>query len=261
MAWRSAFVSVCTLTWHKPRRAGNCVNRGMKLLDFFDQVPRLRVRDPLAEMLGCAEHGELEYGYADVVRLAGHSCPTVAAAYWLTCLSLRRLYGDALPERGGIQVEFQDSARSGSTGVVAAVVQLLTGAAGSSGFKGLGGRFNRAGLIRFSPDLLLSMRFTRLDTGQVVDAAADLSLVPADPRLESLLTRCLHGLGSPAEQRLLGELWQARVRAMLLDLAHDPGVFIVRPHERRPSRSAPPVVRERRSLVKDAYLMAPFPPQ
>lgn len=233
----------------------------MKLLDFFDQVPSLRVRDPLAELLGCAERGELEYRFSDVVRLTGHSCPTVASAYWLTCLSLWHLYGDRLPERGGIQVEFQDSARSGTTGVVAAVVQLLTGAAGSSGFKGLGGRFNRAGLIRFAPDLLLSMRFTRIDTGQVVDAAADLSLVPVDPRLESLLTRCLHGAGSPDEQRLLGELWQARVKTMLLDLAHDPGVFIVRPHDRRQSRPAQPVVRERRRLLKDAYQMAPFPSQ
>ena len=26
----------------------------MKLPEFFDEVPRLRVRDPLARMLGCA---------------------------------------------------------------------------------------------------------------------------------------------------------------------------------------------------------------
>ena len=48
---------------------------------FFDQVPRLVVRDPLADFLGAAEGGVLDYGYADAVRMAGHSCPTVASAY------------------------------------------------------------------------------------------------------------------------------------------------------------------------------------
>ena len=38
--------------------------------DFFAAVPRLAVRDPLAEFLGAAEGGVLEYGYADAVRLA-----------------------------------------------------------------------------------------------------------------------------------------------------------------------------------------------
>jgi hypothetical protein len=201
----------------------------MKLPEFFDQVPRLRVFDPLADLLGSAEGGVLEYRYADAVRLTGHSCPTVAAAYWLTWLSLERLYPGTLPERGGIQVEFRDSARDGSTGVVAAVVHLLTGAAGSSGFKGLSGRFSRVGLIRFTPDLLLSLRFTRLDTRAAVDAAADLSLVPSDPAVERLLAQCLAGQATAEQTQRLGALWQSRVRRLLLDHAHDPGVFIVRP--------------------------------
>lgn len=205
----------------------------MTLPDFFDQVPTLRVRDPLAELLGCAVRGELEYTYADAVRLTGHSCPTVAAAYWLTYLALAQLYPDSLPQRGGIRVLFRDGARSGSTGVVAAVVQLLTGAAGSTGFKGLAGRFNRAGLIRFSPDLLLSLRFIRIDTGAAVDAAADLSLVPADPELEPLLGRCVGGEASAAEVQRLGALWQGRVRRLLIDLAHDTAVYIVRPVDKR----------------------------
>src|SRR5665213_586656 len=112
----------------------------MKLPTFFDAVPKLRVSDPLAEALGCAEGGVFEYGYVDAVRLAGHSCPTVAAAYWLTWRALHVLYPDRLPQRGRIMVEFRDDARSGSTGVVASVVQMLTGAAGSTGFKGIAGR-------------------------------------------------------------------------------------------------------------------------
>jgi hypothetical protein len=231
----------------------------MKLLDFFDQVPKLRVRDPLAELLGCAEGGELEYGYADAVQLTGHSCPTVAAAYWLTWLSLARLYPDCLPERGGVRVEFQDGARSGSTGVVATVVQLLTGAAGSTGFKGLAGRFNRAGLMRFSPDLLLTLRFTRIDNGDAVDAAADLSLAPPDPALEPLLARCVHGHASADERRRLGELWQGRVKLLLLDLAHDPGVYVVRPAERRGSRLAGRPSEERRERMRHTLNVVQLP--
>jgi hypothetical protein len=205
----------------------------MDLPAFFDLVPRLRVRDPLAELLGCARGGELEYGYADAVRLTGHSCPTVAAAYWLTHLALTRLYPGTLPERGGVRVAFQQGAQAGSTGVVATVVQLLTGAAGSTGFKGLSGRFNRAGLIRFSPDLPLLLRFTRIDTGDAVDAAADLSLVPGDPALEPLLDKCMNGAPSAEDRARLAQLWQDRVKHLLIDLAHDPGVFIVRSVERR----------------------------
>ncbi len=48
--------------------------------DFFDEVPRISLYDPLAEFLGATEGGILEYGYFDAVRLAGHSCPTVALA-------------------------------------------------------------------------------------------------------------------------------------------------------------------------------------
>ena len=204
----------------------------MKLPRFFDDVPRLRVRDPLARMLGSAQDGVFEYGYGDVVRLTGHSCPTVAAAYWLTWLALRALYPQTLPERGGIRVEFRENARIGSTGVTATVVQMLTGAAGSSGFKGLVGRFSRAGLQRFAPEIPLSLRFTRLDNGCAVDAAVDLDMAPPDPALGPLLQRCARHADDDAAAAELGRLWQQRVAHLLLDLAHDPGVFVIRKVER-----------------------------
>jgi len=209
----------------------------MNLPSFFDDVPTLRVHDPLAAVLGGAEGGLLEYSYADAVRLTGHSCPTVAAAYWLTWRAMHELFPDRLPVRGGVRVEFRDDARVGSAGMVANVVQMLTGAAGGSGFKGIGGRFARAGLLRFSPDLPLSLRFTRLDNGATVDAAADLSMPPADPALELLLQRCSNGSATENDLAELGRLWQLRVRQMLLELAHDPGVFVLRRVERR--RAAP----------------------
>ena len=218
----------------------------MQMPSFFDDVPRLRVRDPLAQMLGSAQDGVFEYGYGDVVRLTGHSCPTVAAAYWLTWLALRALYPQTLPERGGIRVEFRDNARVGSTGVTATVVQMLTGAAGSSGFKGLVGRFSRAGLQRFAPEIPLSLRFTRLDNGCAVDAAVDLDMAPPDPALVRLLQRCADDTADDAAAAELGRLWQQRVACLLLELAHDTGVFVIRKVERA---RVVPVLRPRRFIA------------
>ncbi|MDQ5917197.1 MAG: hypothetical protein QG660_306, partial [Pseudomonadota bacterium] len=110
---------------------------------FFEEVPAFVVRDPLAEILGAAEGGLIEYRFADAVRLAGHSCPTVAGAWLMTTRALRALYGDAIPERGSVAVAFGDGLGSGVTGVIASIATLLTGASGIGGFKGLGGRFSR----------------------------------------------------------------------------------------------------------------------
>ncbi len=212
----------------------------MRLPPFFERVPRLTVHDPLAEALGAAEGGIIEYGYADAVRLAGHSCPTVAGAYWLTVRALRALYPDGLPERGGVRVAFRGDVRQGSNGVVACVVQLLTGAADESGFKGLFGRHARFGLQGFAPDLPMALRFTRVDTGAAVDAEADLALLPQDAELGALLERCAHRRCDPASLARLGELWQRRVEHLLLDLAYDDGVFVIRPVAVAPgARSAP----------------------
>ena len=215
----------------------------MNLPAFFADVPKLRLRDPLAELLGCAEGGVFEYSYADAVRLAGHSCPTVAAAYWLTWLALAELYPRSLPQRGGIKVELRDDARTGSTGVVATVIQMLTGAAGGSGFKGIRGLHARAGLQRFMPGLPLSLRFIRLDTGEAVDAAVDLSMAPEDPALAPALARAVGGSLCNEELRSLGRTWQERVRHLLLDLGHDPGVFIIRRVDRGAAPLMPPLVR------------------
>jgi len=207
----------------------------MRLPEFFARVPRLTVHDALAEALGAAENGILEYGYADAVRLAGHSCPTVAGAYWLTVRALRALYPDSLPERGGIRVAFRGDVRQGANGVVACVVQLLTGAADESGFKGLFGRHGRSGLQRFAPDLPMALRFTRVDTGAAVDAEADLAMLPQDPALAELIERCGQRRCDDAALLRLGELWQRRVEHLLLDLAYDDGVFVVRPCATRES--------------------------
>ena len=200
----------------------------MKTPAFFDRVRSLIVHDPLAEFLGAAEQGRIEYRYLDAVKLAGHSCPTVAAAYWMTLKALASLYPDSLPERGGIRVEFRQDQLSGVTGVIANVVALLTGATHDTGFKGLAGRFDRRKLLYFSADVAEEIRFTRIDTGQAVDVAAHLQSVPFAPQTFELMQKCLDGSATRGEVAEFRDCWQARVHALLLEYGDDPEVFVLR---------------------------------
>ena len=199
----------------------------MRFPDFFDAAPRITVRDPLARFLGAAEDGVIEYTYADVVKLAGHSCPTVASAYLMTRRALRALYPDSLPERGGIRVELRGDRLEGVTGVVANVASFLTGATHDTGFKGIGGRFDRRNLLFFGVDIPGQIRFTRVDTGATAAASARLDGVPADPRIVALMPRCVAGTATADEAALFQSLWQDRVRALVVERADDTEIIDV----------------------------------
>ena len=95
---------------------------------FFAQPPRIALHDPLARLLGASDDGLIEYGYEDAVRLAGHSCPTVAGAWLMTVRALRALYPDTPPQRGDIDVTFADDPTSGAPAASANVGGLDTGA-------------------------------------------------------------------------------------------------------------------------------------
>ena len=197
--------------------------------DFFDAVPGISLYDPLAEFLGATEGGILQYGYFDAVRLAGHSCPTVASAYWATYKALDFLYPDAMPVRGDVRVEFRQDSASGVTGVIANVVSMLTGAMSENGFKGLAGRFDRRRLLFFAVEMPGEMRFTRLDTNQAVHVAVNLQHVPGSPRASELMASCLENTATRDEVAEFRQLWQERVRRILLEYDDDPRVFVVTP--------------------------------
>lgn len=197
----------------------------MNFPDFFDQVPRITLRDPLADLLGSVTGGLMSYGYADAVRLAGHSCPTVASAYWLGVRAIKTLYGDDMPTRGVIQVSLRDPLETGTAGVVANVLGLLTGAASDGGFAGIGGQFVRRGLLQFNVDIEAELRFTRTDTGQVVLAQAYPHRVPGDPQTMRLMQLCLSAQATDEQRIEFGRLWQQRVQRILLDHAWDDTVF------------------------------------
>ena len=202
----------------------------MRYPEFFDAAPVITMRDPLAEFLGAMQDGLMEYRYANVVALAGHSCPTVAAAFLMTRAALNTLYPDEVPRRGDIRVAVSGAQYQGTVGVTANVAGLITGAAGDGGFKGIGGHFKRCELLAFDAELNAEMSFTRADNGMRVEVSADLSPVPMDARVRELLPLCLGGSASPSETGEFRRLWQERVRRLLLDHKDDPAVIRVRVH-------------------------------
>lgn len=200
----------------------------MSLPPFFAQAPRVVVHDALAEFLGSAKDGLIEYGYADVVRLAGHSCPTVAGAYLMARAALQTLYPNQPAERGEVLVSLSGGETEGTTGVIAQVFTLLTGAAGNGGFHGIAGRFVRRGLLRFdAQDSRGIATFSRRDSGATVDVSMDLSTVPPAPSLRGQMIQALAPDATKAERDSFAEHWQERVQRLLLDHADDTAVILV----------------------------------
>lgn len=193
----------------------------MNTPSFYNDAPKITLYDPLAEFLGAAGKGVVEYRYLDAVKLAGHSCPTVAGAWLTTRKALASLYGDELPVRGAIEVSFRDGQADGVTGVIANVVGLLTGAAQSGGFKGIGGKFDRRNLLHFNAGITGEIRHTRLDTGISVETTYHPERVGPSPGMKELMQKAMMGVASAEEQNRFGVLWQDRVKRILIDHADD----------------------------------------
>lgn len=189
----------------------------MKLPDYIASLPAITLYDPLAEVLGAAEGGLIDYHFADAVKLAGHACPTVAGAWLATVRGLEALYGNETPVRGDIAVALPETVDEGVAGVVASIATLLTGAAAAGGFKGLGGQYGRRNLLSFGVGGVTGIRLTRRDTGAAVDCVVRLHKVGGDPRLGELLPKVVLGTASAAESQLFRTLWQDRVRRILSD--------------------------------------------
>jgi len=190
----------------------------MKYPSFFDNVETIRLQDNLSAFLGSVEGGNVEFSYLDVVKAAGHSCPTVAGAYLVTLAGLKALYQDETPIRGEIFVSFKETAAEGVAGVIGNVITQITGATTTSGFKGIGGKFARHSLMEFEADTKASVRFKRLDTGATVDVTYDPSGVKGDPRQQEIMQRLMQGMATPADNAEFGSMWQKRVEAIFYNI-------------------------------------------
>ncbi len=196
----------------------------MNYPSFFNQVEEIELYDPISEFLGVFEKGLIQFNYLDVVKAAGHSCPTIAGAYLVTLKALKYLYPDSSPQRGGIRISVKDNFSEGVTGVIATVFSQITGATEISGFKGIAGKFVRHSLMDFDADISGQYKFTRVDTGKSVELIYQAA-APVDPRQQVLMQKAIQGIATAGELELFGQLWQERVRAILIDLPDHPQVI------------------------------------
>jgi hypothetical protein len=189
----------------------------MNYPEFFNEVETIEMVDPLSNVLGAFEGGELTFNYLDVVKSAGHSCPTVAGAYLMTLKALKALYPHETPVRGNIKVAFKEPMEEGVAGVIGNVVAQLTGATDKSGFKGLNGKFARHSLMDFTADINSSARFTRVDTGVSVDVYYNPTVVPPLPDMQPLMQKVMGGTAEPEDIKAFGIFWQERVERILIN--------------------------------------------
>jgi len=181
---------------------------------FFNNIETITLQDPLSDFLGTFENGEVEFSYLDVVKSAGHSCPTVAGAYITTLKGLEALYGDEIPTRGNIAVSIKNDMQEGVTAVISNVITQITGATELSGFKGLNGKFARNNLMNFNANINGDVEFKRLDNNKSVTVSYDHSSVPGNPKMQELMGKLMQGVATPEEKKEFGELWQSRVEAI-----------------------------------------------
>ncbi len=182
---------------------------------FYDKVQDITLYDPLSELLGSFEKGIIKFKYINIVKAAGHSCPTVAGAYLMTLAALDALYPDSMPVRGQIDVSFKESLEDGVAGVIANVVTQITGATDKSGFKGLNGKFARHSLMHFNSDTQASARFMRIDTKETVEVFYDPSEVAPHPQQMPLMQKIMQGVATDEDKKQFGVFWQMRVEKIL----------------------------------------------
>ena len=195
--------------------------------DFLKEVRPIKFKEPLAGTLGVfkEEGATLEYTFIDAIKMAGHACPTVAGAYLSCQKALERLYPDETPVRGEISITVYGEPDEGVYGVMAQVFSFLTGAAPSTGFRGLGHKFKRKDLLKFIPDKIdpqaMCFEFRRLDTGKAVLIKFYPRQIPFSEdkakRMGELLEKVIWEAAKDEEKGEFQELWMGRVRDMLLE--------------------------------------------
>ncbi|MFB6112778.1 MAG: hypothetical protein ABEJ58_01590 [Halodesulfurarchaeum sp.] len=188
----------------------------------YDVEP-IRIRDPVAEALTVLEPGEpFVVTYEDVIKAAGHSCPTASGAYRITQIALDALYPEEYPVRSEIEVRAPEPRDDATYGVMGRLISYVTGAAQEDGFGGLkSGYGDRTNLLRFdafeSESAEPTFRFRRTDTDETVEVTYQVSDVPdGGPALRNL-EEIIDGTANEEDREFFAEAWHGRVRTVLSD--------------------------------------------
>jgi hypothetical protein len=197
------------------------------LRDFLTNVEPIRLREPFAQTLGVFQKDDalLEYTFLDVVKMAGHACPTTAGAYLCCQEALKRLYPGEIPIRGDISIKVYGEPDEGVYGVISQVFSLITGAAPGTGFRGLGHAFRRKDLLTFHSEKLnddaLCFEFSRAGSNKyvLVRFYPDRIPFPAEKarRMGALLEKVIWQAAKEDEKREFQDLWMGKVKSMLLE--------------------------------------------
>lgn len=140
----------------------------------FLETFKISVFEPFSDFLmGSEREKSFQISLLDIVRFAGHACPSMVGAFLISQAAIENLYPDTkVGIRGQIEIDIPGSATQGATGPMANVFSYITGAWADSGFGGFqGGDYKRRNLLRFDSAVSPSgaFRFTRRDTGASVD--------------------------------------------------------------------------------------------
>ncbi|OGC83442.1 MAG: hypothetical protein A2W07_07415 [candidate division Zixibacteria bacterium RBG_16_43_9] len=194
--------------------------------DFFKEVEPIRFKEPLAETLGAfKEEGVvLEYTFIDLVKMAGHACPTIAGAYLCCKKALEKLYPNEIPVRGEISVTVYGEPDEGVYGVMSQALSFLTGAAPATGFRGLGYKFRRKDMLKFNREKIdpeaMCFEFRRQNEDKAILVKFYPQKVPFSEdkrkRLGELLEKVIWEAARKDEMEEFQNLWMGKVREMLL---------------------------------------------
>lgn len=192
---------------------------------FFSTIPTISMQDPLADILGAAPSGVMSYSYSECVKLAGHSCPTVAGTYLMLQKGLKELYGDEIPKRGNIRVSMSGKLGEGVVGVMANVASFITGATDTSGFHGIGGQFDRRNLLSYDAPIQGDLALERCDNGKKVILSYTPKMIPTDPKMGGWMQMILLGNTEQELKHWFQSAWQERVRLILTEYADHPDMI------------------------------------
>jgi formylmethanofuran dehydrogenase subunit E len=189
----------------------------------YQGVEPIRIRDPVAEALTVLKPGEpFVISYADVVKVAGHSCPTAAGAFRIAQLGLAELYpnSDEYPVRGDIDLTAGGPKSDATYGVMSRIVSYITGAAEEDGFDGLAGGYgNRRDHLHFDVTDAADPTFTfeRTDTDDAVQVTYHVRDLPSAGPATQNLKKLIDGTATDEERTVFAEAWHGRVRRVLTD--------------------------------------------